>query len=232
MRHRSVTAVLLSSILTLAGCIGGDGGEEEVDETMRDTDDTSGNRTTPTRNVTTNRTYGTNATSSTNTTSSPSTPQNTTQVEEEQRTGTASSFNLLILSDETEEPFDVAQGATLLVIEISITGDDTAVCITAPDGEECEEELDVEEGANVTFNASRPAPGEWMVGLTPQGLGEASADYQITFQVTTTSNGTANGSSGGAGSPSPTGGSPTPTTSAPSPTTTATGTTRPTNTTR
>lgn len=97
----------------------------------------------------------------------------------ENRTGTVSGTNAILVDASETEPFDVANGTQALALNLT-ADEDLDVCIQAPEEEdgECnaQEETDDE---NTTWGMDAPPDGEWTIELTAQGTGPQSVDYEL-----------------------------------------------------
>lgn len=181
---RPVIAVLALTLLTapgLAGCIGGEQGAEagptstsEKNDTGNDTEDdeTSGNGSSnEPGNVSGNASGNGSGVGDGNASAEASASWSY-----DNRSGSVSSMDPVLLTGSEEEAFEVENGTLELALDLSADGD-LDVCIMAPGAEACTEEASTEEG-NLTWTTTQPAGGEWTVELRHSGV-LSSVDYEL-----------------------------------------------------
>lgn len=177
----AVLALTLLAAPVLSGCVGGQEGEEagptntsEDNDTGNDTGDdgTSGNESgNESGNFSGNESGNESGFGDDNETGNESASWTY-----DNRSGSVSSTDPILLTGSEEEAFEVENGTLELALNLSAE-DDLDVCIKEPGAEECTEEASTEDG-NLSWNTTQPAGGEWTVELSHSGV-LSSVDYEL-----------------------------------------------------
>lgn len=179
----AIAATLLAAP-ALSGCIGGSGGDEDLDETSSGNDPASNESNSSEGNNTSgDAPPGGNETGSENETEEPGTTWTY-----DNRTGSVSGTNAIVHSEGSEqEEFTVEPNALKLGLNLSAEGGELEMCVSGPSGNEsdngsgeqsCDETVTTEDG-NATFAAEAPEEGDWTVTLRPAETGRHSIDYEL-----------------------------------------------------